>query len=388
MYNDLPIWAYVAIALGLTHVTIAAVTIFLHRHQAHMALSLHPAVAHFFRFWLWLTTGINTREWVAIHRKHHARVEQPEDPHSPQQHGIGKVLFQGTELYRAEAARSETVRQYGHNTPSDWLERNLYTRYPHSGIFMMFLADVLLLGPLGITVWAVQMAWIPFFAAGVINGVGHWWGYRNFEPADASTNILPLGLLIGGEELHNNHHAFASSARFSARWYELDIGWLYIRAMERLGLARVKKVAPRPVFDKANEAIDVDTLKAVVANRLHVSSHYARDVVKRVYREEKAKADLAGRRILRQGRRLLIRHHLLLDDSARKRLEVMLSESHTLKIVYEFNQRLQTIWQNKTASQESLIQALKDWCHHAEQTGIEALEEFARSIRTYRLQEA
>lgn len=388
MLHDLPIWAYIVITLCLTHITIASVTIFLHRHQAHKALDLHPLVSHFFRFWLWLTTGIVTREWVAIHRKHHARVETPEDPHSPQQYGIWKVLLEGAELYRAEARNSETLQRYGHETPNDWLERNVYSAFSYSGIVLMLVVNVLLFGFIGITIWAVQMAWSPIFAAGIINGAGHWWGYRNFEPADASTNILPIGVLIGGEELHNNHHAFASSARFSSKWYEFDLGWAYICLLQAFRLARVRKVAPRPVLDYQNQRIDVDTLKAVAANRLHLMSHYARDVVRRVCRDEKARADLAGKQMSRRVRKLLTRHHTLLDEPSRQRLEAALAENHTLKVVYEFSQRLQSIWHHKTASQEMLIQSLQDWCHHAEQTGIEALQEFARTIKAYRLQEA
>jgi len=388
MFADLPIWAFVTIALGLTHITIVSVTVFLHRHQAHKALTLHPAASHFFRFWLWLTTGIVTKEWVAIHRKHHAKVESVDDPHSPQQYGIGKVLLEGAELYKTEASIVQTLQQYGHETPDDWLERNLYSRFSYSGIILMLLINVGLFGAIGLTIWAVQMAWIPIFAAGIINGLGHWWGYRNFEPTDASTNIIPVGILIGGEELHNNHHAFASSARFSSKWYEIDMGWAYIRLLQAFGMAKVKKVAPKPLYDYEKMCIDLDTLRAVATNRLHVMSHYASDVIRRVYREEKTRADAARKQLYRRSRKLLVRHHLLLDDTSRQRLEMLLAESQALKVVYEFNQRLQDIWQQKTASQEALIQALQDWCHNAEQTGIEALQEFARKIRAYRLQEA
>lgn len=388
MFADLPIWAFVVIALGLTHITIISVTVFLHRHQAHKALTLHPVISHFFRFWLWLTTGIVTKEWVAIHRKHHAKVETVEDPHSPQQYGIAKVLLEGAELYKTEASNEQTLKQYGHDTPHDWLERNLYSRFSYSGIFLMLFINVALFGALGLTIWAVQMAWIPIFAAGIINGLGHWWGYRNFEPTDASTNIIPVGILIGGEELHNNHHAFASSARFSSKWYEVDMGWAYIRLLQAFGLARVKKVAPKPLYDHEKMCIDLDTLRAVATNRLHVMSHYASDVIRRVYREEKARTDVARKQLYCRSRKLLVRHHMLLDETSRQRLELLLAESQALKVVYEFNQRLQDIWQQKTASQEALIQALQDWCHNAEQTGIEALQEFARKIRAYRLQEA
>jgi Fatty-acid desaturase len=236
----LPWWGYLLCTLVLTHVTIAAVTLYLHRHQAHHAIELHPLPAHFFRFWLWLTTGMVTREWVAVHRKHHARVETMDDPHSPQIHGIRKVLLEGVELYRQEAARQDTLQAFGHSTPDDWVERYLYGRHPGTGIALMLFINLLLFGFAGIAIWAVQMAWIPFFAAGVINGVGHYGGYRNFETSDASTNIVPLGILIGGEELHNNHHAFTASAKFSSRWWEFDLGWAYIRCLQCLRLAWVK----------------------------------------------------------------------------------------------------------------------------------------------------
>jgi len=385
MFHDLPLWAYVLVALALTHAVIASVTIYLHRHQAHRSLDLNPAVSHLFRLCLWLGTGMVTREWVAVHRKHHARVELAEDPHSPQQHGIGKVLLEGAELYRAEADDPATLEGYGHGTPDDWLERNLYGRFPMLGVATMFAIDVLLFGAPGITIWAVQMMWIPIFAAGVINGAGHYWGYRNFESPDASTNIVPLGLLIGGEELHNNHHAFASSARFSSRWFEIDLGWCYIRLLETLGLARVKKVPPLPVIDHGKHGVDVETVRAVISARMHVMAHYASDVIGAVYREEKAKANRAARRLLRSGRRLLVRHDSLIDEGARRRLEDMLASHRSLQVVYEFRQRLQALWQQRSAREDNLIAALQDWCHEAEATGIEALQAFARKLRGYRL---
>ena len=314
MYNDLPVWAYVLITLLLTHITIAGVTIYLHRNQTHRAVDLHPLVSHFFRFWLWLTTGMRTRDWVAVHRKHHAMVETGDDPHSPQYYGIKKVLFDGVDLYRREIARPETLDSYGHGTPADWLERNLYSRFNSLGITLLFVIYFLLFGFIGITLWAVQMVWIPFFAAGVINGVGHWRGYRNFESQDTSTNIVPFGVLIGGEELHNNHHAFPGSARFSSKWFEFDLGWQYIRTMQSLGLARVRKLAPKLVIDFNKRLADLDTVRAIVANRLQVMTDYAHVVVKRVYKQEKIEATAAKRRLLASNRRLLIKHPTLLDD--------------------------------------------------------------------------
>ena len=388
MFSHLPVWAYILIILGLTHVTIVSVTVFLHRHQAHRALDLHPLVSHFFRAWLWLTTGMSTTAWVATHRKHHARVETEDDPHSPQVLGLRKVLWQGAELYRLQARNRETLAEYGHGTPDDALERHLYRRFPSGGIVLMLILDVVLFGAIGLTVWAVQMLWIPFFAAGVINGVGHWRGYRNFESQDTSTNIVPFGVLIGGEELHNNHHAFPGSARFSSKWFEFDLGWQYIRTMQSLGLARVRKLAPKLVIDFNKRLADLDTVRAIVANRLQVMTDYAHVVVKRVYKQEKIEATAAKRRLLASNRRLLIKHPTLLDASAKQRLDELFSHSATLHTVHEFGQRLQRMWQEKSASYEHLLESLQEWCNQAEATGIEALQEFAAKIRGYTLQPA
>ncbi|MHB8622590.1 MAG: DesA family fatty acid desaturase [Sulfuricaulis sp.] len=384
----LPWWGYVIAALILTHITIAAVTIYLHRHQAHRALDLHPIVSHFFRFWLWLTTGMVTKEWAAIHRKHHAKVETPEDPHSPQQLGIRTVMWRGAELYRQAAEKSETMKKYGHGTPDDWLERNLYSRHNAKGIGLMFLADVVLFGPVGITIWATQMIWIPFFAAGIINGVGHYWGYRNYEVVDASTNIVPWGILIGGEELHNNHHTFGSSAKFSSKWWEFDIGWLYIRIMKMLGLARIKKIPPELTYDSAKQHIDIDTVKAVVTARFLVMSQFAREVMQHVHRDELRKADRADRAswtLLKRARRLMVREAGLLDDASSKWLNKALEKNGTLKTVYIMKQKLQDIWQRSATTQENLLQALQEWCREAEATGIEALRDFSQKLRTYAL---
>jgi stearoyl-CoA desaturase (Delta-9 desaturase) len=386
---ELPWWGYILVILGLTHITIAAVTLFLHRYQAHHAIEMHPVLSHFFRFWLWLTTGMNTREWVAVHRKHHARVETKDDPHSPQIVGIRKVLLEGTELYKLEAARQETLVAFGHDTPDDWVEQHVYSRLHYTGgIISMLLIDFVLFGFIGITIWAIQMAWIPFFAAGVINGVGHWGGYRNFETSDASTNIIPWGILIGGEELHNNHHAFASSAKFSSKWWEIDLGWCYLVCMQQLKLARIKKIAPRLQIDQEKLEVDLDTLRAVITNRFHIMSHYTRNVVSRVYKEEKNHLDITTRKLLRRGRRLITLPDVRLDESSRQDLDELLQHSDVMQVVYEFGQRLQVLWTEKSATHDHLLQALREWCEQAERTGITALEEFARSLRTYTLNTA
>ena len=385
---SLPWWGYVAVALALTQITIAAVTIFLHRHQSHRALSLHPVASHFFRLWLWLTTGMVTREWVAIHRKHHAGCETTEDPHSPQVLGLRKVLLEGAELYRQAGDDTAMLEKYGHGTPSDWIERRLYSRYPLLGIALMLVINAVCFGPIGITIWAVQMLWIPVFAAGVINGIGHYFGYRNFEVTDASRNIVPWGIFIGGEELHNNHHSFASSAKLSSRWWEFDIGWLYIRLMQTIGLAHVRKVPPELTCARDKRQIDLDTVRAVVNARLLVMAHFARDVLRHVHREELRKADRHNRDawlLLKRARRLLVREPNLLDADARTWLQRALALNARLSTVYAMKQKLATVWTGYAATQDHLIEALQNWCKEAEATGIEALQQFAQRLRSYQL---
>ena len=385
---ELPVWGIVVATLLLTHLSIASVTIFLHRHQAHRALDLHPIISHLFRFWLWLTTGMVTKEWVAVHRKHHATCETTEDPHSPQQLGINKVLWQGVELYQKAARQSAILNKYGHGTPNDWLEQHIYTPYSYLGIVIMLLIDILLFGILGITVWAVQMLWIPFFAAGVINGLGHWWGYRNYECTDASTNIFPWGILIGGEELHNNHHTFASSAKLSSRWWEFDIGWLYIRLLQVVGLVKVKKVATHPLMRQEKNFVDLDTLKAIVNYRFQVMARYAREVLVQVYREEMQHAQGSSRQLLKRVRALLIREESLLNEQDKHHLATVLEQNSTLKTVYQYRLRLQSLWQQSSVSQEHLLQVLQEWCRQAEATGIQSLQEFALTLRRYTMQMA
>ncbi|HUW98708.1 MAG TPA: fatty acid desaturase [Acidiferrobacter sp.] len=382
----LPWWGYVLVALTFTHITIVSVTLYLHRYQTHRALEVHPAVSHFFRFWLWLTTGMVTKEWVAIHRKHHARCETEEDPHSPQILGLKKVLWQGAELYRKESQNAETIAKFGHNTPNDWMERHVYTGHSAAGIVLMLAINLLCFGAIGLTIWAVQMMWIPFFAAGVINGVGHYYGYRNFECQDAATNIVPIGILIGGEELHNNHHTYASSAKFSCKPWEFDIGWGYIRALETLGLATVKKVAPIPAYASAKDVCDMETVKAVVHHRFQIMARFAREVLHRVQEEEirKAAADNGERaRLLKRAKRLMVREKTLIDEADYRHLQDILASNTTLHTVYMMKERLQDVWRRSAATQEQLLVALQDWCRQAEATGIQALREFSTKIRTY-----
>ena len=379
---DLPWWGYVLVTLCLTHVTIAAVTIFLHRHQAHRALELGPVPSHFFRLWLWLTTGMVTGEWAAIHRKHHAKCETPEDPHSPQVVGLNRVLWTGVFLYVKESRNAETITRYGHGTPDDWLERKIYSPWHKLGIVVMLGIDVALFGiwP-GLLIWGVQMIWIPFWAAGVVNGIGHFWGYRNFACADASTNFFPLGILIGGEELHNNHHAFATSAKLSNKWYEFDIGWLYIRLMEMLGLARVKKVAPIPRLGALRPAIDLDMLQAVVTHRYDVLARYLK-TLRQLAAEEFEQLRIDARES-RSMKRLLGEDSAALPAPQKERLTALLDRSERLAKVYAMRADLEALWARSSASHDQLVTQLQDWVARAEQSGIRQLEDFSRRLRSY-----
>ncbi|MGE4452726.1 DesA family fatty acid desaturase [Castellaniella sp.] len=381
-------WALLAVTLALTHVTIAAVTLYLHRSQAHRGLDLHPAVAHFFRFWLWLTTGMVTREWVAIHRKHHARCEREGDPHSPAVFGLAQVFFRGAELYRDEARNAETLARYGHGTPDDWIERTLYSRHNLLGVGLMLVLDLVLFGVLGLTVWAVQMAWIPFWAAGVVNGLGHAWGYRNFACPDDSTNVVPWGLLIGGEELHNNHHAYGTSAKFSSRWYEFDLGWAYIRVLQALGLARVRRVAPRLRL-RAPEAADTlgqDQLQGIIAHRYEVLARYS-GVVKAAVAYELKVLKLRQRRgerlLLRRCRKWLVRDAAALAPREQAQVERALSLAPALSTVVQMRRELTALWESSSASSEQLLADLRAWCLRARASGIDGLEQFALRLGRY-----
>jgi stearoyl-CoA desaturase (delta-9 desaturase) len=378
-------WEIVAYTLILTHITIAGVTIYLHRCQAHRALDLHAIPSHFFRFWLWLTTGMVTKEWAAIHRKHHAKCETEEDPHSPVTRGIKKVLLEGAELYRAESKNLETMEKYGHGTPDDWIERNLYTRYSWQGVGLMLIIDVMLFGVIGFTVWAVQMLWIPITAAGIINGIGHYWGYRNYDCADAATNVFPIGILIGGEELHNNHHTFGTSAKLSSKWYEFDIGWMYIRILETLGLAKVKKIAPQPKFDSAKLVADFDTLQSVIANRYDVMAKYAKSVKRAWHDEVEHLAERAKleAKFLKSSRKLLQREPAKLEAPQKEQLTELFSHSKALQTMHEMRVELGSIWERSNASREQLLHQLQDWCMRAEASGIQALREFSLRLRSY-----
>lgn len=375
----LSLWQMVVATLVLTHITIVSVTVYLHRFSAHRALELSPVLQHFFRFWLWLTTGMGTREWTAIHRKHHALCETEDDPHSPQVLGLKKVLLEGAELYKY-GKTPETIERYGRGCPDDWIERNVY-RHNTYGIVAMLFADLLLFGVYGITIWAVQMLWIPVFAAGVINGVGHYYGYRNYECGDAATNIVPWGILIGGEELHNNHHTYPNSAKLSQKWYEFDIGWFWIRLFQLFGLAKPRSTGPHTVRDPAKAALDFDAARALVHDRFRVMERFAKQVVSPTVASEGGSAGKALRR-------LMVRETSLVSTEEQARLEALLAQHPTLKTVYEMRLALQQVWQRRGESKEAMLDALKEWVARAEASGIAALRDFADEFKSYALPRA
>ena len=382
---DIAWWQIVLFALAVTHVTMISVTVFLHRHQAHRALDLHPIASHFFRLWLWMTTGQVTKEWAAIHRKHHAKCEQADDPHSPHVYGIRKVLTQGAELYRVESKNLETMARYGHGTPDDWLERNVYTRFSWQGVGLMMIIDLYLFGAVGLAVWALQMAWTPIMAAGIINGAAHFWGYRNFETTDASTNISPWGIIIAGEELHNNHHTYPTSAKLSVKPYEFDIGWMYISMMQAVGLAKVKKTNPKLAFGDVRPVADEKTLEALISNRYEIMAGYAKEM-RRAFNEEleAMKARSADAKMLQVARRWLHRDAEKVPASAVSHLVQARAASPVLDKMVTMREELRQMWLNTSHSREHLAVELKDWCHRAEASGIAALEQFSMKLRAAR----
>jgi len=383
---NLPWWGDVIVGLILVQITIAAVTVYLHRCQAHRALDVHPIVSHFFRAWLWLTTGMITKEWAAIHRKHHAKCETEDDPHSPQELGINAVLWTGVVLYVKESHKPETMTRYGHGTPDDWLERNVYTPFNKWGIVITLLMDILLFGYIaGPIIWGVQMLWIPFWAAGVINGIGHWWGYRNFVTEDASTNIVPWAAWIGGEELHNNHHAYPTSAKFSIRWYEFDLGWLYIRCLSSLGLATVRKTAPKVKLEPSKFEVDAATVQAVIAHRFDVMARYAQSM-KKTCTEEIAKLREHGHFADKDSANALKKwFHRDSEMPAQHRAELdrAFAKSHVLHTTWSMREELSRLWERSTLTSDQLVSQLKDWCERAEGSNVPQLADFSRRLRCY-----
>ncbi len=382
---NLSFTGYVIVTLVMVQITIMGVTLYLHRDQAHRSVDLHPVLRHFFRLWVWMTSGMLTKEWVAVHRKHHALCEVEGDPHSPKVFGLPKVLFEGAELYQIEQKKPETLEKYGRGTPDDWLERNVYHRYPSGGIVAMVLIDLLLFGVPGIIIIAVQMVTMPLFAAGVINGLGHHSGYRNFETDDASTNLIPWGVLVGGEELHNNHHAFPSSSKFSIRPWEFDIGWLYLKIFSAFGLAKIRRTAPQPELVETSRSVDLDTVRAVVLNRMHVLREYTKSVSLPVLKNAMREADQEVHKAMRKARGLIKRQSALLDEKSRARIRALVDSDTAMKTVHEYRERLKMLWNGAHDSNERLLQHLREWCAQAEASGIQVLKDFAVSLRGYHL---
>lgn len=373
-------WQVLLITLLLTHITIASVTIFLHRCQAHRALDLHAIPSHFFRFWLWLTTGMVTKQWAAIHRKHHAKCETVDDPHSPQILGIETVLSRGAELYRAESKNQETIDKFGHGTPDDWIEKNLYSRFQWQGVALMLIIDVILFGAVGLSVWAVQMLWIPITAAGIINGIGHYWGYRNYDCIDASRNVFPFGILIGGEELHNNHHTYATSAKLSNKWYEIDIGWGYIRILEIMGLATVKKLPPKPILAQLTAASE-NTLQAVIANRYEVMARYSKTLRKTFDAEVVHMRELASQ--YSDQHLWLYKDEAKLTTNEKDRLEELILSNKSVRLMVEMRRDLAALWERSHVTKEQLTTQLQAWCQRAETSGMAGLQDFSLRLRRY-----
>ena len=377
---NLSLWQYIVVTLVLMHVTVICITLYLHRTAAHKALELHPIAEHFFRFWLWFATATVTKEWVAIHRKHHSTSDTKDDPHSPQVYGLKKVLTQGYELYKKESKNKETISRYGQGTPDDWIERHVYTPHSSLGIGILFIVDLVLFGVPGITVWAVQMMAQPVLAAGIINGLGHYVGYRNFETPDASTNVMPWGIIAGGEELHNNHHAFGASAKLSVCKFEFDIGWMYIRVLQFFKLAKPRRVIPKLEQTQAKD-IDVSTLTTLLTHKFHFLKQYGEIVIKPIVSKHMAK-DKGRRHLWREARVWLNRGEERIDAQTRKRLQTLLSSCNELEVVYQFKVRLQNIWTKAVANNAELVQQLKQWCVDAEKAGIKTLKQFSVQLAT------
>ena len=382
-FLDASFGTMVLYTLVMTHITIVSVTLYLHRYSAHRALEMHPVLKHFFRFWLWLTTGMLTKEWTAVHRKHHVDCETEEDPHSPQIFGLKKVLWEGAELYGVTAAKPEVLDRFGKGTPDDWIERNLYSKFKITGVGTMMVIDLALFGVAGLTIWAIQMIWIPFWAAGVVNGVGHYWGYRNFECPDAARNLVPWGILIGGEELHNNHHTYPNSAKFSVKPWEFDLGWVWINLFRLFGLARPLSTGPIVEKVEGKNLIDKDTLWAVLNDRFRVMANYAERVVAPAVETEVQRADAATRAVLMRAKTLLTREETLVDEAGRNDITRAVDGSPALKTIYELKQRLQSVWARRGGDAEVLLGDFKQWCIDAEATGIQALREFVADLKSY-----
>ena len=374
---------YVLYTLVVTHISIVAITLYLHRGVCHSAIEIKPLLAHFFRFWLWLTTSMRTADWVAVHRKHHAKCETIDDPHSPAYYGIETVLLRGADLYHEEKNKPETLEKYSQNCPTDWVEEKIYTGMNNIGILLLFILNIILFGVVGIIIWAIQMAWTPIFAAGGINGAGHYWGYRNYDTSDDSTNMGPLGIIIGGEELHNNHHAFPTAAKFSLKPWEFDLGWMYIKLFSLLGQIKVKRLAPVTIINEPSKSLDHETGYALLKSKLTVITNYSKIVLKPLMKHEHKKADGELKRLLNKSKCTLVREPHRITNQENNMLDRIFDKCSSLKIAYNLRNKLFDILHSRNLQHDKFIESINQWCEEARSAGIESLAVFSSSLKGY-----
>ena len=374
---------YVLYTLVVTHISIVAITLYLHRGVCHSAIEIKPLLAHFFRFWLWLTTSMRTADWVAVHRKHHAKCETIDDPHSPAYYGIETVLLRGADLYHEEKNNPETLEKYSQNCPTDWVEEKIYTGMNNIGILLLFILNIILFGVVGIIIWAIQMAWTPIFAAGGINGAGHYWGYRNYDTSDDSTNMIPLGIVIGGEELHNNHHAFPTAAKFSLKPWEFDLGWMYIKLFSLLGQIKVKRLAPITIINEPSKSLDHETGYALLKSKLTVITNYSKIVLKPLMKHEHKKANGELKRLLNRSKCTLVREPHRITNQENNTLDIIFDKCASLKIAYDLRNKLFDILHSRNLKHDKFIDSINQWCEEARSVGIESLVDFSIWLRGY-----
>ena len=376
---------YLIYTLVVTQITIMSITLFLHRGVCHSAIEIKPILSHFFRFWLWLTTSMKTADWVAIHRKHHAKVETIDDPHSPIVHGINTVLFRGADLYNEERGNKETIEKYSKNCPNDWIEQKIYSGKSNFGILILFVLNIFLFGVVGIIIWAIQMMWTPIFAAGGINGAGHYYGYRNFDTPDESTNLIPFAIFIGGEELHNNHHAFATSAKFSSKPWEFDIGWLYIKIFSILGLVKIKRLALNTIVEKTDKELDSETAYVLLRSKIMVITNYTKKVIKPILKRESKAASNELKKLIKKSKNSFIRQPDRISNQSITDLQKIFDESVSLSVVYNFKNKLHDILNNKYTELEKFKETIEGWRLEAKKEGIDYLDEFSDSLKGYKI---
>ncbi len=376
---------YIIYTLIVTQITIMAITLYLHRGICHSAIDIRAPLAHFFRFWLWFTTSMKTADWVAIHRKHHAKVETIDDPHSPIVHGINTVLFRGADLYAEEKANEETIKKYSHNCPNDWIEHKIYSGKSNLGILFLFILNILMFGVVGIIIWAIQMMWTPIFAAGGINGVGHYYGYRNFDTADESTNMMPIAFFIGGEELHNNHHAYPTAAKFSYKPWEFDIGWLYIKIFSIIGLVKVKRLAPKTIVEETSKELDSETAYALLRSKILVITNYTKKVINPIMKKETKSASNELKKLIKKSKTSFLRQPDRISNQSITDLQMIFNENNSLSIVYNLKNKLHSILNSKYSKLDKFKDTINEWCLEAKSQGIDDLNDFSESLKGYKI---